>query len=154
MKLDISAFIPGDPKGQPRPRAFARKMGSRHVARMYDSDVADGWKRAVDIAIRQVVIEARRAKPSEAAISVVLAFYFLRPKSHFDSKGRLRPAAPQRHTQKPDIDNLAKLVCDRVTRNGLIWRDDSQITIMTAMKFWSDTTAHGCQVTITEAGTT
>ena len=154
MKLDISTFIPGDPKGQPRPRAFARKMGARHVARMYDSDVADEWKRAVDDSMRQVVIEGRRSKPSEASISLVLAFLFRRPKSHFDSRGNLRPKAPQRHTQKPDIDNLAKLVCDRITRNGLIWKDDSQITIMTAMKFWSDTTARGCQVTITEAGTT
>ena len=86
MKLDISTFIPGDPKGQPRPRAFARKMGLRHVARMYDSDVADEWKRAVDDSMRQVVIEGRRSKPSEASISLVLAFLFRRPKSHFDSR--------------------------------------------------------------------
>jgi Holliday junction resolvase RusA-like endonuclease len=152
--ISINTFIGGDPKGQPRPRAFARKMGARHVARMYDSDVADEWKRAVDNSMRQVVIEGRRTKPSEAPISVVLAFHFRRPKSHFDSKGNLREKAPQRHVQKPDIDNLAKLICDRVTRNGLIWRDDSQITILTAMKFWSDTAAHGCSVTITEAGTT
>lgn len=30
--------ITGEPKGQPRPRAFARKMGNVHVARFYDSD--------------------------------------------------------------------------------------------------------------------
>ena len=44
--------VTGEPKGQPRPRAFARKMGSVHVARFYDSDVADEWKRAVQIVVR------------------------------------------------------------------------------------------------------
>jgi hypothetical protein len=30
----MNTFIFGDPKGQPRTRAFARKMGAKHVARM------------------------------------------------------------------------------------------------------------------------
>ena len=44
--------ITGDPKGQPRPRAYARRMGANFVARVYDSDVADEWKRAVRMAVR------------------------------------------------------------------------------------------------------
>ena len=43
----LAFTVTGEPKGQPRPRAFARKMGAIHVARFYDSDVADEWKRAV-----------------------------------------------------------------------------------------------------------
>ena len=51
MPTLIELTIFGDPKGQPRPRAFARRMGAKYVARVYDSDVADEWKSAVDCAI-------------------------------------------------------------------------------------------------------
>lgn len=151
--VHISTFISGDPKGQPRPRAHARRMGSRYVARVYDSDVADEWKRAVDLGIRDLVL-AEKLTPTDAPISLLVAFFFRRPKSHFGAKG-LKPSAPRKHTQKPDIDNLVKLVADRITRNGRIWQDDAQIEILTAMKFWSDSeSASGCQVTISEGART
>jgi Holliday junction resolvase RusA-like endonuclease len=123
-------------------------MGSKHVARMYDSDVADRWKRAVDDGIRQLVLEQRISTPTEAPIAIMIAFFFARPKSHTGAKG-LKPSAPRNHTQKPDIDNLIKLVADRITRNGRIWRDDAQIHIVTAMKFWSESEREaGCSITI------
>jgi len=53
----MTFFIFGDPKGQPRARAFARKMGAKYVARMYDSDVADSWKRAVNVALVKAINE-------------------------------------------------------------------------------------------------
>jgi Holliday junction resolvase RusA-like endonuclease len=150
--ISINTFIGGDPKGQPRPRAFARKMGSKHVARMYDSDVADRWKRAVDDGIRQLVLSERISTPTDAPISIMIAFFFARPKSHTGAKG-LKPSAPRKHTQKPDIDNLIKLVADRITRNGRIWRDDAQIEIVTAMKFWSESEREaGCTITISWEG--
>ena len=58
----MTFFIFGDPKGQPRARALARKMGSKSVARMYDSDVADGSQSVIleqvtnGIAVRMAVL--------------------------------------------------------------------------------------------------
>jgi Holliday junction resolvase RusA-like endonuclease len=136
----MNTFIYGDPKGQPRARAFARKMGAKHVARMYDSDVADAWKRAVDIGIERE-LKAAGALDPVGAFEVKLAFFFRRPKSHYGKGGHVKASAPVCHVSKPDADNLAKLVLDRITRGGRIWRDDSQVALLRVEKYWAITDA-------------
>jgi Holliday junction resolvase RusA-like endonuclease len=142
----LTFTVQGEPKGQPRPRAFARKMGNVHVARFYDSDVADGWKNAVTLA---VIEAARKDKwtPTLHAVSVSLNFAMPRPKSHFGAKG-LKPSAPVDHAGKPDVDNLAKLVLDRITRSERIWQDDSQVVSLTVHKFYAVGAEQGCSVSI------
>ena len=139
----MNTFIFGDPKGQPRARAFARKMGAKHVARMYDSDVADAWKRAVDLGIEREW--EHMAQPlvldPVGAFEVKLTFFFRRPKSHYGKGGHVKASAPVCHVSKPDADNLAKLVLDRITRGGRIWRDDSQVARLRVEKFWAITDA-------------
>jgi Holliday junction resolvase RusA-like endonuclease len=139
----MNTFIFGDPKGQPRARAFARKMGAKHVARMYDSDVADAWKRAVDLGIgddRFRFLLPLNPDPV-GAFDVKLTFFFRRPKSHYGKGGHVKASAPVCHVSKPDADNLAKLVLDRITRGGQIWRDDSQVARLRVEKFWAITDA-------------
>ena len=142
----LSFFVRGEPKGQPRPRAFARKMSAVHVARFYDSDVADTWKRAVQLAIIDAASTHKWAI-TLGPVAVELRFAMPRPKSHSGAKG-LKPSAPQFHTQKPDIDNLEKLLGDQITRSGRIWRDDSQVVSMRSDKFWATGAEHGCSVSI------
>ena len=145
----MTFFIHGDPKGQPRPRAFARKMGAKYVARVYDSDVADEWKRAVDLAIVLAFSEHKPAFVEGQPIEVVATFWMRRPKLHFNAHGFVKPSAPVRHAQKPDADNLVKLVLDRITRSELIWRDDSQVAYLTVAKYWSDKDENvGCNLTL------
>jgi Holliday junction resolvase RusA-like endonuclease len=136
----MNTFIYGDPKGQPRARAFARKMGAKHVARMYDSDVADAWKRAVDLGIERELKSAGALDPV-GAFECKLAFFFRRPKSHYGKGGHVKASAPIYHVSKPDADNLAKLVLDRITRGGRIWRDDSQVAKLRVEKYWAITDA-------------
>jgi Holliday junction resolvase RusA-like endonuclease len=136
----MNTFIYGDPKGQPRARAFARKMGAKHVARMYDSDVADAWKRAVDLGIERELKSAGALDPV-GAFECKLAFFFRRPKSHYGKGGHVKASAPIYHVSKPDADNLAKLVLDRITRSGRIWRDDSQVAKLRVEKYWAITDA-------------
>lgn len=135
----MNTFIYGDPKGQPRARAFARKMGAKHVARMYDSDVADAWKRAVDLGIEREQIVS--LVDPVGAFDVKLTFFFRRPKSHYGKGGHVKASAPVCHVSKPDADNLAKLVLDRITRGGQIWRDDSQVAKLRVEKYWAITDA-------------
>ena len=142
----LSFFVRGEPKGQPRPRAFARKMSAVHVARFYDSDVADTWKRAVQLAIIDAASTHKWAI-TLGPVAVELRFAMPRPKSHSGAKG-LKPSAPQFHTQKPDIDNLEKLLGDQITRSGRIWRDDSQVVSMRSDKFWATGAEQGCSVSI------
>ena len=136
----MNTFIFGDPKGQPRARAFARKMGAKHVARMYDSDVADAWKRAVDLGIERE-LKATGALDPVGAFECKLTFFFRRPKSHYGKAGHVKASAPVCHVSKPDADNLAKLVLDRITRGGRIWRDDSQVAKLRVEKYWAITDA-------------
>lgn len=41
----------------------------------------------------------------------------------------------QPHTQKPDIDNVEKMVMDAL--NGIAWQDDKQVAFSVADKIWS-----------------
>ena len=54
----ITLEIFGEPKAQPRARAYAMKFGNKYSARMYDSDSADAWKAAVDAALKKTIDEA------------------------------------------------------------------------------------------------
>ena len=147
MNFDI--FIPGDPKGQPRARAFARKMGSKFVARMYDSDTADAWKEQV----RASVLEQANLlglQPIERPFEVVMLFSFERPRSHFLSSGALGKGRVREHLQKPDADNLAKLVLDVITRLQRCWKDDDQVVRLVVEKRWAPAfKLPGCQLEVT-----
>ena len=145
---ELRFWIPGDPKGQPRPRAFARRMGAKFVARMYDSDAADAWKAAVDAQLVEID-RTHSLEPFAGRCSVILQFYFQRPKSHLRTNGMVKDSAPGSHTSKPDLDNLAKLVLDRITRNGLFWGDDAQVDMLAIGKEWAKAgEAGGVLVTI------
>ena len=145
----MTFFIHGDPKGQPRARAFARKMGSKYFARMYDSDVADDWKRAVDQAIVLAFSEHKPSFVEGQPFEVVATFWMRRPKSHFNAHGFVKLNAPIRHAQKPDADNLVKLVLDRITRSNMVWRDDSQVAYLTVAKYWAGKDENvGCNLTL------
>lgn len=146
----LAFTITGEPKGQPRPRAFARKMGSVHVARFYDSDVADEWKRAVQIVVLDASI-VHKWPLTLGPVAISMCFSLPRPKSHFGAKG-LKASAPVHHSGKPDADNLAKLVMDQITKSGRVWRDDSQVVSLSVGKLWASGNESGCSVLIALAG--
>ena len=141
----IEFTVEGLPKGQPRPRAYARCMGGKYVARVYDSDVADDWKDCIDTVLKRNF--AGRALGIERMV-VAMHFRMPRPQSHLNSTGKLKPAAPTHHTSKPDLDNLIKCVLDRITQSELIWKDDSQVDKLLAQKEYSPDGKPGVAVTI------
>jgi len=141
--MTLSFYVLGDPKPQPRPRAFARKMGDKYVARVYEAGTAEAWKSAIAVAAK----EAGLAK-FEGAVAVELHFNFKRPKSHFRSNGTLKESAPLWHTQRPDYDNLEKGLIDALTKLGA-WEDDAQIADVHTSKHWGiGNSGAGCHVTI------
>jgi Holliday junction resolvase RusA-like endonuclease len=125
-------------------------MGAIHVARFYDSDVADAWKRAARRALFET-LEQTRWELTLAPVSVSITFAMPRPKSHIGAKG-LKPSAPVTHVSKPDVDNLAKLILDQITRSECVWRDDSQVVSLTVHKFWAVGAEQGCSVSISTLG--
>jgi len=148
----LAFTVTGEPKGQPRPRAFARKMGAIHVARFYDSDAADEWKRAVQIVVLDASI-VHKWPLTLGPVAISMCFSLPRPKSHFGAKG-LKASAPVHHSGKPDADNLAKLVMDQITKSGKVWRDDSQVVSLRVEKLWASGNESGCSVLIAEENKT
>lgn len=149
MKItrDLSFNIDGDPKPQPRPRAFARMVGNKSVARVYDAGTAEGWKARVVVAGSPV----RPTEPVTGPLVITLSFRIARPMGHYRTGKNahlLSSQAPIDHTAKPDLDNLAKAVLDALTQDGW-WRDDSQISCLTIMKRWAEASERpGCSISI------
>jgi Holliday junction resolvase RusA-like endonuclease len=131
----VEFFVAGDPKGQPRPRAFAR--GGK--ARVYDPGTAEGWKGQVALAGREHLPPA----PIDTAVVIHLGFAFPRPRGHFGKAG-LRPSAPAHHTARPDVDNLAKAVLDALVGIGFL-RDDRLVRLLLVTKCYANS-APGCDI--------
>jgi Holliday junction resolvase RusA-like endonuclease len=134
-------WVQGDPKGQPRPRAFSR---GGH-ARVYDPGTAEGWKQTIALKFNMVTA------PIEGPVRVELAFYLPRPKGHYGSGKNalaLKTLAPTWHIAKPDTDNLAKAVLDVLTTLRA-WHDDSQVASMGVTKRYAmPLQGPGCRITV------
>jgi Holliday junction resolvase RusA-like endonuclease len=128
--LDITFDVLGEPKSQPRPKAM-RRGNFIHV---YTPATAKAWKGLVASAAKPFLSPV----PIEGPLSLSLDFRFVRPKSHFTSKGALTKGARIAHTTKPDADNLAKAVMDALTDAGL-WKDDTQIVRLFVTKTYAET---------------
>jgi Holliday junction resolvase RusA-like endonuclease len=118
----LSFFARGIPKGQPRVRAFVR---GRHAG-VYDPGTADDFKACIHLATLKAITSEIARPIFTGPIRCSLEFVFPRPKSHYTSKGFIKPTAPILHTQKPDRDNLDKAVLDTLTKLQ-IWEDDCQV---------------------------
>ncbi len=124
----ITFEVVGTPKGQPRARAFARKMGNKFVARVYDAGTAEGWKSLIALAARPHV----PATPIDGPVRVDALWLFPRPQRLLKKKS---PAERIPHTAKPDRDNLDKASLDCLTTLGF-WKDDAQVYGGTLDKFY------------------
>lgn len=92
--------------------------------------------------------EAGIALP-EGPYRVTLDFLMPRPKSHYTSKGEIKPTAPHWFAKKPDADNLAKAVLDCIT-SLQAWKDDSAVVVLKITKRYAYKTT-GCTITIEQA---
>jgi Holliday junction resolvase RusA-like endonuclease len=130
-KISFRAF--GIPKGQPRPKAFARKFGDKWQARVYDPGTAEAFKCAIASAAQH----CRPETPILGPVRLTLHFFFPRLKGHFRSNGTVKELAPSWHTVKPDADNCTKAVKDALTALGF-WHDDAQVCDERALKAYGE----------------
>jgi crossover junction endodeoxyribonuclease RusA len=123
----IEFFVPGRvvPQGS-----------KRHVGGGRMIEAAKGlrdWRHAVTDAAWTYRLERTAIT---GPVRVELTFILARPKSHYGTgrnADRVKPTAPERPTTKPDVDKLARAVLDALTAAG-IWRDDSQVVHLDALK--------------------
>jgi Holliday junction resolvase RusA-like endonuclease len=134
----IQFFIPGTPKGQPRPKAFSR---GGHAG-VYDPATANEWKQNVRDAAKKCGLKFSESEP----LSLTLHFWIARPKGHYGSGKKshiLKPGAPIWATSKPDSDNLAKAVMDALNDCGF-WPDDSIVAELNIAKRYTNSRETGC----------
>ncbi len=140
-RLIATCFVHGEPKGQPRPRAFVRAGR----AAVYDAGTAENWKSAIASALR-----FHQGKLHEGPFEVEMFLYFPRPKSHFGTRGLLARFGSVFFRKKPDVDNVAKAVLDSLSeKNGIgFWKDDADVTDLIVRKRWADGRPAGAQIDI------
>lgn len=125
---EIRLRIDGEPKGQPRPRAFVRHTATGPVARVFDSGSAESFKSQIATALRPHLPPA----PICAPIALELTFLFPRPKSLLRKKD---PTARLQHAKRPDVDNVFKAFADSCTHLAL-WADDALVQEVTIRKLY------------------
>lgn len=137
----IEFFVPGLPVAQPRQRTRVVAAGGRTFASNYtpSNHPVNAFKAAVRMAW------PTGQHPIGGAVSVELFFVF-----PLAASKRKKVNAATRKTNKPDVDNLAKGVCDAL--NGLAWNDDCQVAKLTVEKWTAgDGDTAGVHVTIDAA---
>src|SRR5215471_11565162 len=122
MTDSISFFVPGIPApGGSKRGIYNAKLG-RTLIFENNPEKNRNWRASVALAAS----EAMKGKtPLTGPISLEVAFMMARPKSHFNSKGVLKPSAPMCHVKKPDLLKLARSTEDAMT--GIVWQDDALI---------------------------
>ena len=144
MSRKIEFFVPGAPVGKGRPRAARRGAG---VVMFTPGKTADYERLVAATAAAALSCDALAAHQLlDGPLEAVLEMRFPVPASWSKARRARALAGAEWHTSKPDADNVAKAVLDAC--NGVVFRDDSQIVMLTATKGFSE--APGVRVVIRE----
>ena len=145
--MKVSFFVPGIPA----PGGSKRFVGhSKKTGRAILIDAAGernkNWRSIVGVC-GSAEMRKRGILYYSYALRVRFDFIMPRPKSHFNSKGDLKPSATFYHTIKPDALKLARSTEDALT--GIVWADDAQTAMLEVSKCYAGKGEPcGCQVTI------
>ena len=119
--------IDGEPASKLRPRF--RVMGK------YVQTYTPAKTKKAEQHIKEEIKKQFIRKPFSYPIVVELDFFFHIPKWYTKKKKQEIAENYYYHTNKPDCDNLAKLVLDAM--NGLVYEDDKQIFGLKVTKFYT-----------------
>lgn len=123
----ISFTIPGEPKGKGRPR-----LGRSGHAWTPKGTV--NYENLVKLSFSQAYPDHTPFDPIVPVKCEITAYYSI-PKSVTKKKYLLMLAKILLPLKKPDLDNIAKIVCDAL--NGIAYHDDAQIYDLHIRKFYS-----------------
>lgn len=118
--------------GTPAPQGSKRYLGNGRMVEA--SQRVAPWREAV----RHEVQKAMAGQPPlTGPVSLNVAFYLPRARSHFGPKG-LRPGAPRWPiSRRGDLDKYVRAIGDALTQGGA-YLDDSQIVSIVAVKRYVD----------------
>lgn len=137
--MQVSFTIPGRIRGKGRPRVTMRD-GSRFPHVYTDQETV-----ACETLVRNSAHEAMGEwPPFEGPVKLSIAIFQLIPPSWSKKK----TAAAIYLTGKPDVDNVVKLIGDGM--NGIVWRDDSQISDLHVTRRYLQSGQERVEITIEE----
>jgi crossover junction endodeoxyribonuclease RusA len=126
-------FVPGIP--QPQGSSRIVYAGGRPTVTSANPKLKT-WRAQVTRAVQESA-GFQVIAPWEWRARMGLTFYLPRPASHLTRKGELTRSAPLSHLSVPDLDKLVRAIGDGITDAG-VWRDDSQVVVITAEKRYAD----------------
>lgn len=120
--------------GRPAPQGSKRLLNRRSGAMVEQSKRVAPWRSDIRSAAQdRLPDDWLRSGP----ISLYISFHFARPKAHFNSKGELRPAAPEYLlTRVGDIDKLCRAALDAMA--SIVYDDDAQVVEMSVRRVYAD----------------
>ncbi len=132
----FTLWIAGKPKGKDRARTT--RTGHTFTPKATENaeaNVVQIWREAGEPRLPDRLFDDIRTYTPVRMDALILVE---RPASHFNSKGELNVNG-QRHplpeNQKPDVDNLLKLVMDALNKRA--YKDDVQITTSNQKRRWA-----------------
>jgi Holliday junction resolvase RusA-like endonuclease len=121
--MQASFNIMGQPMGKQRPRVT--KWGTHTPIETVNYET-----------LVQMIYQQKIHKILEGPLKIYIDAYYQIAKSTSKKKRSLMLQDKIRPTKKPDLDNIAKIICDSL--NTIAYKDDSQIVEMEIRKFYSD----------------
>jgi Holliday junction resolvase RusA-like endonuclease len=128
MTFMTTFTIDGEPRGKGRPRF--RNTG-KFVQTYTDAKTKNYEALVMDAASNAM----GTTEPLETPVSVFLYIRLPVPKSYSKKRSEACLSGFEMPSKKPDIDNVAKSVCDGM--NGIVFKDDCQIVQINAKKVYS-----------------
>lgn len=131
--MELSFTVYGTPQQRGSKRAFS--VGGK--ARLADANAkSKPWMAAVSHAAGEAMGDRELIT---GPVRLDVAFLFSRIKSHYHTGKRsseLREGAPVYRDKAPDLDKLIRSIGDALT--GVVYRDDSQVVEVQAVKIFTD----------------
>lgn len=125
----IQFVVPGQPVAKGRPR-FARR-GKAVIA--YTPAKTANYENLVSM-VAQVAMAGRA--PTERPLQLDINIGLQVPASWSKKRQALAMDGSIRATKKPDADNILKGIKDGC--NGIVWRDDAQVVVITLRKDYAE----------------
>ena len=136
-------FVKGLPAPQGSKKAFLHRHSGKVIMTESSGRKHKDWRDVVET-------ESSAIPRFDGPVRVTLGFFLRRPRADFRANGEVKPKAPADHTKRPDVDKLARSVCDSLTDARVI-EDDCKIIDLHVTKEYADDDVTGVEITVEEA---
>lgn len=133
--MTVAFTVLGEPQGKGRPRFGGGRVYTPAKTVAYERLIAQH---------AAIAMRGKELLLGPVAVSIVAIFGI--PSSWSIRRKAANAEAPEYVQKKPDFDNTCKVLCDPL--NGLVWRDDAQVSDARIIRLYG--TEPALHITITE----